>query len=94
MLFDAIPVQFTNGQGEDEGGLYDKVGKNLLENQGSGSFIIGRDVSDEFLQTHGFATIFDSNNRLISIGDTAFQKQCRKIRISVPYVRYIGKYAF
>lgn len=43
MLFDCIPVRFTNEQGVREGALYDRVSGQLFRNAGTGAFIIGSD---------------------------------------------------
>jgi hypothetical protein len=55
---------------------------------------IDDDVDDEFLQKHSFATVYDGNNNLVSLGDTAMQFDGDEIELQVPNVRYIGKYAF
>ena len=52
------------------------------------------DVDDEFLQTHGYATIYDNGECLVSLGDTAFQRCQEALALRLPYVRYIGRYAF
>ena len=31
-----------------------------------------KDVDDEFIQSHGYATIYDDGKRLVSLGDTAY----------------------
>ena len=56
--------------------------------------VIVDDFDDEFLQVHGYATIYDDGKKLVSLGDTAFQMYPDTLSIIVPYVRYIGKYAF
>ena len=43
VLFDAIPVRFTNENGVSEGAMYDRVSGNLFRNAGTSSFIIGPD---------------------------------------------------
>lgn len=43
MLFDIIPVRFTNEQGVSEGAMYDRVSGLLFRNSGTGAFIIGPD---------------------------------------------------
>lgn len=42
---DMIPVRFTNENGQSEGAMYDKVSKQLFRNKGTGSFVIGPDVT-------------------------------------------------
>lgn len=39
MLFDIIPVRFTNELGQSEGAMYDNVSKQLFRNQGTGAFL-------------------------------------------------------
>lgn len=43
VLFDAIPVRFTNENGVSEGAMYDRVSGKLFRNVGTGAFIIGPD---------------------------------------------------
>ena len=43
VLFDAIPVRFTNENGVSEGAMYDRVSGNLFRNAGTGAFVIGSD---------------------------------------------------
>ena len=43
VLFDMIPVRFTNELGQPEGAMYDRVSCELFRNQGTGNFIIGPD---------------------------------------------------
>ena len=43
IIFDFIPVRFTNEFDEPEGALYDRVSNALFRNQGTGSFLIGPD---------------------------------------------------
>ena len=43
VLFDAIPVRFTNENRVSEGAMYDRVSGNLFRNAGTSSFIIGPD---------------------------------------------------
>lgn len=45
IIQDAVPVRFTNEQGQSEGAMYDKVSKQLFRNKGTGSFVIGPDVT-------------------------------------------------
>lgn len=40
---DLIPVRFTNELGQTDGGLYDRVSKQLFKNQGTGNFSYGND---------------------------------------------------
>ena len=40
---DFIPVRFTNGNGNSEGAMFDKVSGQLFRNAGNGSFVIGPD---------------------------------------------------
>lgn len=55
---------------------------------------ITEDVNNEFLQINSHMTIYDKDNKLISLGDTAFQNYTGKINIEIPFVRYIGKKTF
>ena len=41
MVFNAIPVRFTNEQGVSEGAMYDRVSGQLFRNAGTGAFVIG-----------------------------------------------------
>ena len=43
MVFDAIPVRFTNESSQSEGAMYDRVSGQLFRNAGTGSFVIGPD---------------------------------------------------
>ena len=43
VLFDAIPVRFTNENCVSEGAMYDRVSGQLFRNAGTGAFIIGPD---------------------------------------------------
>ena len=43
VLFDAIPVRFTNENGVSEGAMYDRISGQLFGNAGTGAFIIGPD---------------------------------------------------
>ena len=42
-VIDLIPVRFTNGEGETEGAMYDRVSGTLLRNVGTGAFTVGPD---------------------------------------------------
>jgi len=56
-----------------------------------------KDVDDEFIQSHGYATIYDDGQKLVSLGDTAFQMypaELGDLSLTTTYVRYIGRYAF
>lgn len=44
LVRDFIPVRFTNGLGQSEGAMYDKVSKQLFRNQGTGAFLYGKDT--------------------------------------------------
>lgn len=44
MLFDIIPVRFTNELGEPEGAMYDKVSGQLFRNAGTDKFLVGADA--------------------------------------------------
>lgn len=59
-----------------------------------GSPVIIDDVTDEVMQKLGYATIYNKQNRLVSLGDTAFFGVNDEISLKLPYLRYIGKYAF
>ena len=39
-------------------------------------------------------TVYNSENTLVSLGDTAFQNYQNELVLNIPFVRYIGKYAF
>ena len=43
VLFDAIPVRFTNESGVSEGAMFDRVSGKLFRNAGTGAFIVGPD---------------------------------------------------
>ena len=43
VLFDAIPVRFTNENGVSEGAMFDRVSGKLFRNAGTGAFVIGPD---------------------------------------------------
>lgn len=43
LIFDAIPVRFTNELGVSEGAMYDRVSGQLFRNQGTGAFAVGPD---------------------------------------------------
>lgn len=43
ILFDIIPVRFTNSLGQTEGAMFDKVSKRLFRNAGTGAFVVGPD---------------------------------------------------
>ena len=45
LVRDMIPVRFTNELGQSEGAMYDRVSRKLFRNQGTGSFVIGRDIN-------------------------------------------------
>lgn len=44
LIFDGIPVRFTNENGETEGAMYDKVSGKLFGNAGTGAFVLGSDI--------------------------------------------------
>ena len=46
------------------------------------------------MQTYSYATIYNTKNQLVSLGDTAFQMFQGDLELDVRYVRHIGKYAF
>jgi len=57
------------------------------------------DVTKQFVQTHSYMTIYqniDGQDRLVSLGDTAFQNYNPDggFSLEIPYVMYIGRYAF
>lgn len=52
------------------------------------------DITDEIIQKYSYATIYDSQDHLVSIGDTAFQGYKENLSINCAYVRFIGKTAF
>ena len=45
VVFDGIPVRFTNELGNSEGAMYDRVSGQLFRNAGTGAFTIGPDKS-------------------------------------------------
>lgn len=45
LVMDLAPVRFLNEQGVIEGAMYDRASGELFRNQGTGSFIIGPDIS-------------------------------------------------
>ena len=45
LVHNFVPVRFTNEQGVIEGAMYDRASGELFRNQGTGSFIIGPDIS-------------------------------------------------
>ena len=55
---------------------------------------IVEDIDDETLQKYSHMTVYDKDNKLISLGDTAFQNYKNELSLDIPYVRYIGKNAF
>lgn len=55
---------------------------------------INTDIDDELLQIYSYATIYDKENKLISLGDTAFQNYPNTLKLKIPFIRYIGKTAF
>ena len=66
----------------------------LFNGRGVSGPVIVDDVTDEFMQTYSYATIYNTKNQLVSIGDTAFQMFQEDLELDVRYVRHIGKYAF
>lgn len=52
------------------------------------------EIDDEILQTYSYLTFYDAENRLVSLGDTAFQLYSGELELEIPYVRYIGRFAF
>ena len=48
VVFDGIPVRFTNEQNQSEGAMYDRVSGQLFRNQGTGAFVVGPDVTPAF----------------------------------------------
>jgi hypothetical protein len=55
---------------------------------------IDEEIDDETLQKYSYATIYDKDDRLVSLGDTAYQNYPDELELEIPYVRYIGKNAF
>ena len=53
-IYDAIPVRFTNSNGQSEGAMYDRVSRKLFRNAGTGSFTIGPDVATPVMGLHFF----------------------------------------
>ena len=44
-IYDAIPVRFTNSNGQSEGAMYDRVSGELFRNAGTGEFGFGTDIA-------------------------------------------------
>ena len=53
-IYEAIPVRFTNSNGQSEGAMYDRVSRKLFRNAGTGSFTIGPDVATPVMGLHFF----------------------------------------
>ena len=43
LVFDGIPVRFTNEQNQSEGAMYDRVSGQLFRNAGTGTLTLGPD---------------------------------------------------
>lgn len=43
LILDLVPVRFTNGDGQSEGAMWDRVSGTLLRNCGTGAFTVGPD---------------------------------------------------
>ena len=56
--------------------------------------VITGEITPEIIQKYSYATIYDEDNKLVSLGNTAFSGYDDDLTIEVPYVKYIGQYAF
>ena len=56
--------------------------------------VISGEITLEIIQKYSFATIYDEDGHLVSLGYTAFSGCNDVLELEVPYVKYIGQYAF
>lgn len=56
--------------------------------------VITGEITPEIIQKYSYATIYDENGHLVSLGDSAYSGCDDELKLVVPYVQYIGQYAF
>ena len=56
--------------------------------------VISGEITPEIIQKYSYATIYNENDKLVSLGDTAFSGCEDELTLDIPYVKYIGRYAF